>query len=115
RGPPAGAAPPLSAGRAEARGGAGAGGGGSLAPAAPRGFARLITEVGTPDEGGEAPPAATDMDLFLRVCAELGDEILGHAEVLPDESRNRAAKGDDEVDTPQANSDIIQRIERRPS
>jgi hypothetical protein len=53
--------------------------------ASPSGFARLITEAGTPDKGGGAPPsAAPDMDLFLRVCAELGDEILGPPEALPD-------------------------------
>jgi quercetin dioxygenase-like cupin family protein len=56
-----------------------------LVVASPSGFARLITEVGTPDEGGEGPPsAATDMDLLRRVAAELGDEILGPPGALPD-------------------------------
>jgi quercetin dioxygenase-like cupin family protein len=56
----------------------------ALVVASPSGFARLITEVGTPDEGGETPPsAATDMDLLLRVSAELGDEILGPPGALP--------------------------------
>jgi hypothetical protein len=55
-----------------------------LVVASPSGFARLFTEVGTPDEGGETPPsAATDMDLLLRVSAELGDEILGPPGALP--------------------------------
>jgi quercetin dioxygenase-like cupin family protein len=57
----------------------------ALVVASPSGFARLITEAGTPDQGGGVPPsAATDMDLFLRVCAELGDEILGPPGTLPD-------------------------------
>jgi quercetin dioxygenase-like cupin family protein len=44
----------------------------------PTGFARLIIEAGTPAETGEAPtPTAADMDLLLRLSAELGDEILG--------------------------------------
>ena len=40
----------------------------------PSGFARLITKAGTP--AAEAP-TPTDMDLLLRLSAELGDEILG--------------------------------------
>jgi hypothetical protein len=56
----------------------------ALVVASPSGFARLITEAGTPDEGGVPPSAAPDMDLFLRVCAELGDEILGPPGTLPD-------------------------------
>jgi quercetin dioxygenase-like cupin family protein len=53
----------------------------------PSGFARLITEAGTPDEGSGVPPsAAPDMDLFLRVATELGDEILGPPRVLPDQA-----------------------------
>jgi quercetin dioxygenase-like cupin family protein len=62
----------------------GDGPGRALVIVSPSGFARLVTEAGTPDEGDDVPPAATDMDLFLRVCAELGDEILGPAAVLPD-------------------------------
>ena len=57
----------------------------ALVVASPSGFARLVTKAGTPDEGGGVPPsAAPDMDLFLRVCAELGDEILGPPGALPD-------------------------------
>ena len=49
------------------------------------GFARLITEVGTLDEGAGAPPsAAPDMDLFLRISAELGYAFLGPPGALPD-------------------------------
>jgi uncharacterized RmlC-like cupin family protein len=50
----------------------------ALVVASPSGFARLITGAGTPDEGDGIPPSAVpDMDVFLRVSAELGDEILG--------------------------------------
>ena len=62
----------------------GDGPGRALVIVSPSGFARLITEVGKPDEGGEVPPEATDMDLLLRVSAELGDEYLDPAEVLAD-------------------------------
>ena len=56
----------------------------ALVVASPSGFARLITEVGTPDEGKGIPPSVpTDRELFLRVCAELGDEILGPPGTLP--------------------------------
>jgi carboxymethylenebutenolidase len=54
-----------------------------LVVASPSGFARLVTEVGTPDDGGGVPPSsATDMDLLHRISAELGDEILG-SETFP--------------------------------
>jgi quercetin dioxygenase-like cupin family protein len=57
----------------------------ALAVASPSGFARLITEVGVADEGGVAPPSAPpDMERFLRVSAELGDELLGPPGALPD-------------------------------
>jgi quercetin dioxygenase-like cupin family protein len=63
----------------------------SLVVASPSGFARLITEAGAPDDGGGVPPsAAPDMDVFLRVCAELGDEILGPTGTLPDGQTARA-------------------------
>jgi hypothetical protein len=63
----------------------GVGPGWALVVALPSGFARLIIEAGTPDEGGGMPPsAAPDMDLFLRVCAERGDEILGPPRKLLD-------------------------------
>jgi carboxymethylenebutenolidase len=56
-----------------------------LVVASPSGFARLVTEAGTPDEGPGAPPsAAPDMDLLRRVAAELGDEVLGPPGALPD-------------------------------
>lgn len=41
-------------------------------------FARLIAAVGTLDE--TAPP---DVDLFDRICAEIGDEVLGALGELP--------------------------------
>ena len=59
----------------------------ALVVTSPSGFAPLVTKAGTPDEGGEGPPSADpDMDLFLRVCAELGDEMLGPSGALPDEA-----------------------------
>lgn len=68
----------IPAGTAHAVAVTGDGPGRVLVVASPSGFARLITEVSTPDEGGEVPPsAAPDMERFLRVSAELGDEILG--------------------------------------
>ena len=73
----------IPAGTAHVVAATGDGPGRALVVASPSGFARLVTEVGTPDERGEMPPAATDMDLLLRVSAELGDEYLGLAEVLP--------------------------------
>jgi len=56
-----------------------------LVVASPSGLARLITEAGTPDEGGGAPSSvAPDMEHFLHVSAELGDELLGPPGALPD-------------------------------
>ncbi|MEH1899679.1 MAG: cupin domain-containing protein, partial [Nostoc sp.] len=49
-----------------------------LVVAAPSGFARLIAAVGTLDEK-ETP----DMELFERICLEIGDEILGPPGTLP--------------------------------
>jgi quercetin dioxygenase-like cupin family protein len=75
----------IPAGTAHAVAVTGGGPGRALVVASPSGFARLVTEAGTPDEGGGVPPsAAPDMDLFLRVCAELGDEMLGPPGALPD-------------------------------
>jgi quercetin dioxygenase-like cupin family protein len=75
----------IPAGTAHVVAATGDGPGRALLVASPSGFARLVTEVGTPDEGGEVPPsAAPDMDLFLRVSAELGDEMLGPPGALPD-------------------------------
>ena len=63
----------------------GNGPGRALVLASPSGFARLVTEVGTPDDGNGVPPSApTDMDLFHRVSAELGDELLGPPGALPE-------------------------------
>jgi hypothetical protein len=56
-----------------------------LIAASPSGFARLITEVGTPDGGDGTPPSAPpDREIFRRVSAELDDEILGPPGALPD-------------------------------
>jgi quercetin dioxygenase-like cupin family protein len=61
----------IPAGTAPAVAVTGDGPGRALVVASPSGFARLVTEAGTPDEGAGVPPsAAPDMDLFLRVCAE---------------------------------------------
>ncbi len=49
-----------------------------LVVAAPSGFAHLVKAVGTLDQ--TAPP---DMELFRRICAEIGDEILGAPGTLP--------------------------------
>jgi carboxymethylenebutenolidase len=63
----------------------GVGPGRALIVTAPSGFARLITEAGTPDDASGVPPSApTDMERLLRVAAELGDEFLGDPEPLPD-------------------------------
>jgi quercetin dioxygenase-like cupin family protein len=64
----------------------GVGPGRALIVTAPSGFARLITEAGTPDdESGMPPSAATDMERLLRVAAELGDEFFGPPGPLPDD------------------------------
>jgi quercetin dioxygenase-like cupin family protein len=58
-----------------------------LVVASPSGFARLVTEGGTPDEGQGMPPAASfDMDRFLRVAAELGDALVAPPGALPPEA-----------------------------
>ena len=58
-----------------------------LVVASPSGFARLVTEGGTPDEWKGMPPAASfDMDRFVRVAAELGDEPLGPPAALPSDA-----------------------------
>ena len=49
-----------------------------LVVGAPSAFAHLVKAVGTLDE--TAPP---DMDLFRRICVEIGDEILGAPGALP--------------------------------
>jgi quercetin dioxygenase-like cupin family protein len=76
----------IPAGTAHAVHATGDGPGRALVVVSPSGFARLITEVGTPDDGRGGPPsAATDMDRLSRVAAELGDEILGPPGALPGE------------------------------
>lgn len=50
----------------------------ALVVAAPSSFARLIAETGTLDE-----QEATDMALFERISAEIGDEFLGPPGTLP--------------------------------
>jgi mannose-6-phosphate isomerase-like protein (cupin superfamily) len=49
-----------------------------LVVTAPSGFARLVAATGTSSET-ETP----DMDLFMQLCAEIGDEILGPPGTLP--------------------------------
>jgi mannose-6-phosphate isomerase-like protein (cupin superfamily) len=62
----------------------------ALAVTSPTGFARLVTEVGIPDDGSGVPPSTdVDMDLYQRVAAELGDEILGPPGALPAEFAER--------------------------
>ena len=74
----------IPAGTAHAVAATAAGPGRALVVASPSGFARLVTKAGTPDEGSGVPPsAAPDMDVFLRISAELGDEILGPPGTLP--------------------------------
>jgi quercetin dioxygenase-like cupin family protein len=48
-----------------------------LVIASPSGFARLIMETGTPDLGGATLAGQPDKDFFERICAEVGDEVLG--------------------------------------
>jgi mannose-6-phosphate isomerase-like protein (cupin superfamily) len=50
----------------------------ALVVAAPNGFARLIAATGTVDE-----TEPTDLALFERIAAEIGDEILGPPGTLP--------------------------------
>lgn len=49
-----------------------------LVVTAPSGFARLIAAAGTLSQ-----TETTDMELFLQICAEIGDEILGSPGTLP--------------------------------
>lgn len=49
-----------------------------LTVASPSGFARLIREVGLPGNAdGSAPTTPNDLELFMRISAELGDVMLG--------------------------------------
>lgn len=46
--------------------------------ASPSAFARLIREVGLPGKAdGSAPEEMNDMELFMRLSKESGDELLG--------------------------------------
>ena len=74
----------IPAGTAHALAVTGDGPGRAVIVTSPSGFARLIVEVGTSAEGNEPPTDTdTDMDLLLRLSAELGDEILGPPGALP--------------------------------
>ena len=75
-------APEVPAGMAHAVAATGDGPGRALVVASPSEFARLVTEAGTPNEGGP-PSADTDKRVFLRACGEPGDEILGPPGALP--------------------------------
>ncbi len=50
-----------------------------LVVTAPSGFARLVAATGTSSRA-ETP----DMDLFMQICGEIGDEILAPPGALPD-------------------------------
>jgi quercetin dioxygenase-like cupin family protein len=60
-----------------------------LVVASPSGFARLVTECGTPEGQGVPPAASFDMDRFLRLAAELGDELLGPPGALPTDAGDK--------------------------
>ena len=55
----------------------------ALAIASPSGFARLVMGAGVPDAGDGPPAGPPDMALFGRICAEVGDEVLGPSGTLP--------------------------------
>jgi quercetin dioxygenase-like cupin family protein len=48
-----------------------------LVVASPSGFARLIMGAGTPDTGAAPPAGLPETARIERLCAEVGDEILG--------------------------------------
>jgi quercetin dioxygenase-like cupin family protein len=48
-----------------------------LVVASPSGFARLVMGAGTPATGAAMTAWPLDMERFDRICAEIGDEILG--------------------------------------
>jgi quercetin dioxygenase-like cupin family protein len=69
------------------------GSGRALVVASPSAFARLIAQIGTPDQGEQPPPSTvTETDLLLRLSAEAGDEILGPPGALPDFRQSSAPK-----------------------
>jgi hypothetical protein len=74
----------IPAGTAHVAAATGSGPGRGLVIALPSGFARLITEVGTTD-GGDGTQTSTplEMELFFRVSAEPGDDVLGPPGALP--------------------------------
>jgi quercetin dioxygenase-like cupin family protein len=57
----------------------------ALIIASPSGFARVLMGAGTPDTGAAPPAGPPNMALFERLCAEVGDEILGPPGALPEE------------------------------
>ena len=54
-----------------------------LVTASPSGFAYLLSRVGEADTGESPPEDSSDLDLFERISAEIGDEILGPPGMLP--------------------------------
>ena len=67
----------IPAGTAHAVAVTGRGPGRGLVVASPSGFARLIMGAGTPDTGSAPPAGPTDLTLYERIQAEIGDETLG--------------------------------------
>ena len=50
----------------------------AITVASPGSFARLIKTVGIPGkDDGTAPEGDTDLEAFMRISAEMGDELLG--------------------------------------
>jgi quercetin dioxygenase-like cupin family protein len=73
----------IPAGMAHAVGTIGDGISRGLVIASPSGFARLIMATGTPDSGPPPLAGPLDMALFERMCAEIGDEVLGLPDARP--------------------------------
>ena len=62
----------------------GDGPGHGLAIASPSGFARIIQEAGNPATGSTPQDSSPeDQELFFRLSAEIGDEVLGPPGMLP--------------------------------
>jgi mannose-6-phosphate isomerase-like protein (cupin superfamily) len=74
----------IPAGTAHALAITGMGRGRALVIAEPSGFARLIMEAGIPDACAALPAGPTDMALYERLCAVIGDETLGPPGILPE-------------------------------
>ena len=83
----------VPAGTAHAVAVTGRGVGRALAVASPSGFARLVVGAGVPDAGGAPPAGPPDMALFERICAEVGDEILGPPGARPAGGAESSAPG----------------------